>query len=70
MKKYRVEFFKNEVQSVSPTEQEIPSNETFLEEHTGDTIWAILHAENDEQAKEKAEELSRSLKTGNLPHPR
>jgi len=66
MKKYRVEFLKYEVKSIAPTEQEIPSNDTFLEENTGDTIWAILHAENDE----KAEELAVSLKTGDLPHSR
>jgi hypothetical protein len=70
MKKYRVEFVKYEIKSITPTEQEIPSNETFLEENTGDTIWAILHAENDEKAKEKAKELAVSLRTGDLPHSR
>jgi len=70
MKKYRVEFIKYEVKSITPTDKEIPSNDTFLEENTGDTIWAILHAENDEKAREKAEELALSLKTGDLPHSR
>jgi hypothetical protein len=68
MKKYRVEFVNYEVRSISTTEQEIPSNDTFLEERTGDTIWAILHAENDEQARKKTKELSHSLQTGELPH--
>lgn len=70
MKKYRVQFVNYEIKSLAPTEQDIPSNETFLEERTGDTIWAILHAENDEQAKQKAKELSHSLRTGDLPHQR
>ena len=61
MKKYRVEFLKYEIKSIAPTDQEIPSNDTFLEENTGDTIWAILHAENDAKAREKAEELAVSL---------
>ena len=66
MKKYRVELVKYEVQSVVPTEEEIPSNDTFLEERTGDTIWAIIHAENDENAREKAEKLAHNLKTGTV----
>lgn len=70
MKKYRVEYSNYEIKSIAPTDQEIPSNETFLEENTGDTIWAILHAENDEKARKKAEELSHSLQTGDLPHER
>lgn len=48
------------------TEQEIPSNDTFLEEQTGDTIWAIIHAEDEKAAKEKAEKLAHHLKTGSL----
>ena len=70
MKKYRVEFLKYQVKSIAPTEQEIPSNDTFLEETTGDTIWAIIHAEDDGKAREKAEELAKALKTGDLPHKR
>ena len=66
MQKFRVEFFKFEVKSVAPTEAEVPSNDTFLEEHTGDIIWAIIHAENEEQAREKAEKLAQNLKTGTV----
>ena len=66
MQKFRVEIFKYEVKSVKPTEEEIPSNDTFLEEQTGDTIWAIIHAENEVQAREKAEKLAQHLKTGSL----
>jgi hypothetical protein len=70
MKKYRVEYVRNEVKSISPTESDIPSNETVLEEKTGDTIWAVFHAENDDEAKKKAEELANALRTGELPHKR
>lgn len=44
MQKFRVELIKFEVKSVNPTEEEIPLNDTFLEERTGDTIRAIIHA--------------------------
>ena len=64
MTKYRVEFFRFEVKSISPTEEEITSNETFLEEQTGDTIWAVIHAEDETAAREKAEKLANNLKTG------
>ena len=64
MKKYRVEFSRFEVKSVTPTDEEIPSNDTFLEEQTGDTIWAIIHAEDEAKAREKAEKLSNNLRTG------
>ena len=70
MKKYRVEFVRKEVKAITPTEEDIPSNETFLEEKTGDTILAIFHAENSKKARKKAEELSQSLKTGELAHKR
>jgi hypothetical protein len=64
MQKFRVEFVKFEVKSVSPTMEEIPSNDTFLEEQTGDTIWAIIHAESEDKAREKAERLASNLRTG------
>jgi hypothetical protein len=64
MQKFRVEFVKLEVKSVSPTMEEIPSNDTFLEEQTGDTIWAIIHAESEDKAREKAERLASNLRTG------
>ena len=66
MQKFRAEIIKYEVKSVKPTEKEIPTNDTFLEEQTGDTIWAIIHAENETKAWEKAEKLAQHLKTGSL----
>jgi hypothetical protein len=62
MGKYRIEFDKNEIKSIHPTEQEIPNNDTFLEEHVGDTMWAIIHADSEEQARAKAERLSQNLR--------
>jgi hypothetical protein len=66
MQKFRVELFKYKVISVKPTEKEIPVNDTFLEEQTGDTIWAIIHAEDETKAREKAEKLAHELKTGSI----
>jgi hypothetical protein len=64
MNKYRIEFDNFQIKGIHLTEQEVPSNDTILEEHTGDTIYAIIHAENDESAREKAERLAIELKTG------
>lgn len=66
MQKFRVELVRYEVKSVAPTKEEIPSNDTFLEEQTGDTIWAIIHAEDEKAANEKAQKLAQHLKTGSL----
>lgn len=62
--KYRVEFKDKEIKSIQPTEQEIPGNDTFLEEHTGQTMWAVIEAANDDEAKEKASRLATELQTG------
>ena len=61
--KYRVEFDNKEIRSIQPTEQEIPSNDTFLEERTGETIWAIIEARDDAEAQEKARRLATELQT-------
>jgi hypothetical protein len=70
MKGYRVEFLKKEVKSIVPMKEDGPVSENFLEEKTGDTIVAVIHAENDKKARRKAKELSDSLKTGKLAHER
>lgn len=62
MGKYRIEFVRNEIKSIHPTEQDVPTNDTILEERTGDIMYAIIHADNDEQAREKAERLQSNLK--------
>ena len=62
MGKYRVELQKFEIKSIQPTEQEIPSNDTILEDKVGDIMYVIINAENDEQAREKADRLANNLK--------
>src|SRR5438552_366940 len=64
MSKYRVEFENKEIKSIQPTTEEIPSNDTFLEEQTGATIWAIIEAGSEQEAKEKAQRLATELRTG------
>jgi hypothetical protein len=64
MAKYRVEFEDKQIRSVQATEQEIPDNDTFLEERTGRTIWAIIEASSEEEARTKAGRLETELQTG------
>ncbi len=64
MGKYRVEFRNKEITSITPTEQQVPAQDTFLEERTGETIWAIVEANSDEEAREKADRLATELQTG------
>ncbi|RYD57950.1 MAG: hypothetical protein EOP56_06665 [Sphingobacteriales bacterium] len=64
MAKFRVEFDNKKIKSIQPTEQEVPSNDTFLEERTGQTMWAIISADNEEEAREKAGRLETELQTG------
>jgi hypothetical protein len=64
MNKYRVLFENKVLKSVTATNEEIPENDTFLEETTGSTIWAIIEATSDEEAQEKAERLETELQTG------
>ena len=63
MAKYRVLFENKTMVSVDPTKEETPGNDTFLEEHTGDTIWAIIEADSDKAAREKAKLLEQELQT-------
>jgi hypothetical protein len=64
MSKYRVAFEQKQIKSIRRTTEDIPASETFLEERTGDTIWAIVNADNDDEAREKAERLQVELQTG------
>ena len=64
MSKYRVLFEDKALKSVTPTQQETPVNDTFLEETTGSIIWAIIEAGSDEEAQQKAERLETELQTG------
>ncbi|MDQ2751594.1 MAG: hypothetical protein M3R72_01060 [Bacteroidota bacterium] len=63
MSTYRALFDNKKLVSVARTEQDTPSNDTFLEETTGETIWATIEAKNDAEAQEKAEHLETELQT-------
>ncbi len=63
MAKYRALFDNKKLISVTPTNEETPQNDTFLEETTGETIWAIIEAGSDEEAQEKADRLETELQT-------
>lgn len=63
MATYKVLFNNKKLASVSPTQEETPGNDTFLEETTGETIWATIEASSDEEAQEKAERLETELQT-------
>jgi hypothetical protein len=64
MQKFRIEFYKFEVKSITPVLEEVAYDNTFLERHVGDTIWAVIKAESHIQAYEKALRFSNNLKTG------
>lgn len=68
MNKYRVTLIDNQIQSIEPTEQDIPTNDTILEERTGSTLYVFLHAESEAEAREKAGRLSNRL-GGGTPLP-
>lgn len=64
MQKFRVEFYKFEVKSISIIEEDVAYDDTFLERHVGDTIWAVINAEDRAEAYEKALRFSGNLKSG------
>ena len=64
MQRFRIEFYKFEVRSITVVEEEVAYDDTFLERHVGDTIWAVIKAEDRTQAYQKALRFSNNLKTG------
>ena len=64
MSRYRALFENKVLKSVKTTQEDIPANDTFLEETTGSVIWAIIEAESDEEAQQKAERLETELQSG------
>jgi len=64
MSRYRALFENKVLKSVNTTQEDIPANDTFLEETTGSVIWAIIEAESDEEAQQKAERLETELQSG------
>jgi hypothetical protein len=61
--KYRVEFKNKKLKAIEPTQQDVPVNDTFIEENTGATIWAIIDAPTEEEARTKAARLETELQT-------
>ena len=64
MKKYRVEFDNLEIKNIQPTEQDIPEGD-IVEERTGEKLYATMHAENEAEAREKAERLADNIRNHN-----
>jgi hypothetical protein len=64
MATYSVQLVNKEVVSVRRSGGEAYPADTILEPTTGETIWATIEAENDEEAKEKADKVARELQTG------
>ena len=64
MKKYRVEFDNLEIKNIQPTEQDIPEGD-IVEERTGEKLYATMHAENEDEAREKAERLADNIRNHN-----
>ena len=65
MKRYRVEFINLEIKNIQLTEQGTHEGDTILEERTGETLYATMHAENEAEAREKAERFADNLRNHN-----
>lgn len=63
MATYSVQLINKQVIAVRQTDQEAVPADTILEKTTGETIWATIEADSDEQAKEKAEKVAAELQT-------
>lgn len=64
MGKYRVAYNHKEIRSIQPAADPNQSGDTVLEENTGDTIYAIIEAKDEAEAREKASRLQVELQTG------
>ena len=63
MGKYRATYDNKQLLSVMPTTEESVSGDTILEERTGETLYAIIEADSDKEAHEKARRLETELIT-------
>jgi hypothetical protein len=64
MATYSVKLINKQVVSVHPTNQETAPTDTILEQITGETIYATVEADSDEEAKQKANKVAQELQTG------
>lgn len=63
MAKYRVEFINKQLQQVVATGDNETVSDHFTEETTGEQLSAIIEAENETEAREKALRLEEELRT-------
>ena len=63
MATYSVKLVNKKVVSVHATNQETAPTDTILEPTIGETIYATVEANNDDEAKEKAEKVAQQLQT-------
>ncbi len=64
MATYSVKLVNKQVVSVHATNQETAPSDTILEPIIGETIYATVEANDDAEAKEKAEKVAQQLQTG------
>jgi hypothetical protein len=63
MATYSVQLINKQVVSVKQTNQDATPVDTILEKTTGETIWATIEANSDEEAREKAEKVATELQS-------
>lgn len=64
MATYSVKLVNKKVVSVHVTNQETAPSDTILEPIIGETIYATVEADNEEEAKAKADKVAQQLQTG------
>jgi len=64
MAKFRVEYSDKQIRSITPAGDTDFTGENTAESRTGETIQAIIDADTEEQAREKAIRLQTELQTG------
>lgn len=62
MKKYTVEFSDLKIRAIHEAAADIPEADRIPEEHTGEVMYATIHAENEAAARYKAERLADNLR--------
>jgi hypothetical protein len=62
MKKYTVEFSDLKIKAIHEAAATAKENDRIMEEHTGEIMYATIHAENEAAARYKAERLADHLR--------
>lgn len=62
MKKYTVEFADLNIRAIHEAASALPESDRIMEEHTGEVMYATIHAENEAAARYKAERLADNLR--------